>query len=44
VRVAVRNPVFDITPAELVTALITEHGVVTPPDSIKIRELLLRGA
>ena len=44
VRVAVRNPVFDITPAELVTALITERGVVTAPDSEKMRELLLRGA
>lgn len=29
------NPVFDITPAELVTALITENGVVRPePDAI----------
>jgi methylthioribose-1-phosphate isomerase len=29
--VAVRNPAFDVTPAELVTALITEVGVVRPP-------------
>jgi methylthioribose-1-phosphate isomerase len=43
-QVAVRNPVFDVTPAELVTALITERGVVAAPDSKKIRELLLRGA
>jgi methylthioribose-1-phosphate isomerase len=27
--VAVRNPAFDVTPAELVTALITEKGVVS---------------
>jgi len=30
--VAVRNPAFDVTPAELVTALITESGVVMAPD------------
>jgi methylthioribose-1-phosphate isomerase len=29
--VAVRNPAFDVTPAELVTALITEKGVVRSP-------------
>ena len=39
--VAVRNPVFDVTPAELVTALITERGVVFAPDATKMRELLL---
>lgn len=39
--VAVRNPVFDITPAELVTALITEKGVVRAPDRGKIASLLL---
>jgi methylthioribose-1-phosphate isomerase len=25
------NPAFDVTPAELVTAIITEHGVLRPP-------------
>lgn len=30
--VAVENPAFDITPARLVTAIITEHGVIRPPD------------
>ncbi len=29
--VAVRNPAFDITPAEYVTAFITEKGIVYPP-------------
>lgn len=29
--VGVRNPAFDVTPAELVTGLITEHGVLRPP-------------
>jgi methylthioribose-1-phosphate isomerase len=38
--VAVRNPVFDVTPAELVTGLITEKGVVPAPDAGKIRKLL----
>jgi methylthioribose-1-phosphate isomerase len=30
--VLVRNPAFDVTPAELVTALITERGVVHQPN------------
>jgi len=38
--VAVRNPVFDVTPAELVTGLITEKGVVPAPDAGKLRKLL----
>ena len=29
--VPVFNPGFDITPAELVTAIITEHGIIRPP-------------
>jgi methylthioribose-1-phosphate isomerase len=37
--VAVRNPVFDVTPAELVTALITERGVTYAPDRRKIEAL-----
>jgi len=27
----VRNPAFDVTPAELITAIVTEEGVVKPP-------------
>jgi methylthioribose-1-phosphate isomerase len=38
--VKVRNPSFDVTPAELVTALITEKGVVHKPDQDKLRKLL----
>ncbi len=38
--VAVRNPVFDVTPAELVTGLITERGAMPAPDAAKIRKLL----
>ena len=35
--IAVWNPAFDVTPAELITAIITEVGVLKPPygDSIK---------
>jgi methylthioribose-1-phosphate isomerase len=25
------NPAFDVTPASLITAIITERGVFTPP-------------
>ncbi len=38
--VTARNPVFDVTPAELVTALVTERGVLYAPDFEKIRSLL----
>jgi methylthioribose-1-phosphate isomerase len=31
--------VFDVTPAALVTALITEKGVVRSPDREKLRKL-----
>jgi methylthioribose-1-phosphate isomerase len=37
--VAVRHPAFDVTPAELVTALITEKGVVKNPSREKIAAL-----
>ena len=37
--VKVRNPAFDITPAELVTALITERGVVRNPNEVLLKEL-----
>jgi methylthioribose-1-phosphate isomerase len=37
--VAIRNPAFDVTPAELVTGLITEKGVVMQPDIEKLRRL-----
>jgi methylthioribose-1-phosphate isomerase len=37
--VQVRNPAFDVTPAELVTALITEKGVVSKPNKENIARL-----
>jgi len=37
--VKIRNPAFDVTPAELVSGLITEKGVVVQPDREKIAAL-----
>jgi len=37
--IAARNPVFDVTPAALVTALMTEKGVTYAPDRGKIKKL-----
>ena len=37
---AVRNPAFDVTPAALVTALVTERGVARPPDAASVAALL----
>lgn len=34
--VAVENPAFDVTPAEFVTAIITEHGVAEPPYELSL--------
>jgi len=38
--VAVYNPAFDVTPAELVTAIITEVGVLERPDRVGVDRLL----
>ncbi len=38
--VRVANPAFDVTPAGLVTALITEKGVVHAPTKAKLRALM----
>ncbi len=35
-----RNPAFDVTSADLITALITERGVIRKPDSDRVRALL----
>ena len=37
--VKVRNPAFDVTPAEYVAAIITEHGVARPPYVASLLEL-----
>jgi methylthioribose-1-phosphate isomerase len=36
----VRNPAFDVTPAALITALVTERGIARPPDTASIAALL----
>ncbi|WAP56419.1 S-methyl-5-thioribose-1-phosphate isomerase [Streptomyces sp. S465] len=36
------NPAFDVTPPELVTAIVTEHGVVSPVTADGIAELCSR--
>src|SRR4051812_46904526 len=36
----VRNPAFDVTPAELVTALVTERGVAAPPTAESVAGLV----
>ncbi len=38
-RVNAWNPVFDMTPASLVTAIVTERGIVMQPDKNKIAGL-----
>jgi methylthioribose-1-phosphate isomerase len=40
--VQVRNPSFDVTPAELITALITERGIVRPVGEAGVRALFAR--
>ena len=40
--VAAWNPAFDVTPAELVTAFITEHGVLRPPYTDSLAPVLAR--
>jgi len=38
--VAVVNPAFDVTPATLITAIITERGVITRPDRAGVARLM----
>jgi len=37
-----RNPAFDVTPAALVTALVTERGIARPVDATAVGALLAR--
>ncbi|MCK4248769.1 MAG: S-methyl-5-thioribose-1-phosphate isomerase, partial [Candidatus Omnitrophica bacterium] len=39
-RAKVYNPAFDVTPACLVTAFITEKGVIKPPYKTNLRKIL----
>ncbi|SDK99005.1 methylthioribose-1-phosphate isomerase [Modicisalibacter muralis] len=41
-NVKIFNPVFDITPAALIDAIVCEHGVIEPPNPTSIARLLGR--
>ena len=41
--VATYSPAFDVTPARLVTGLITEVGLIETPNTELIRDALARG-
>jgi methylthioribose-1-phosphate isomerase len=41
--VAVRNPAFDVTPAELITGIICEKGVVLSPTRERLQSLMSTG-
>ena len=36
------NPAFDVTPHDLITAVVTEKGIVRPPFDIGLREIMER--
>lgn len=36
-----RNPAFDVTPHRLVTAIVTENGIVYPPLNINLRKAVM---
>ncbi len=40
--VEVFNPVFDVTPADLIDVIVTERGIVERPDTAKLAQLLCR--
>lgn len=40
--VEVFNPVFDVTPADLVDVIVTEKGVTERPDTVKLAQLMCR--
>ena len=37
-----RNPAFDVTPHRLLTAIITEYGIILPPYKEKLAEIAMR--
>jgi methylthioribose-1-phosphate isomerase len=37
--VSVQNPAFDITPNELITAIITDKGIAEPPFEVSLKKL-----
>ncbi|WP_421555619.1 S-methyl-5-thioribose-1-phosphate isomerase [Pseudomonas kitaguniensis] len=40
--VAAYNPVFDVTPADLIDVIVTEKGIVERPDAAKLAKLMSR--
>jgi methylthioribose-1-phosphate isomerase len=42
--VAAAHPAFDVTPHELITAIITERGVIYPPYAETLRSVLMKNA
>ncbi|MHC6224560.1 S-methyl-5-thioribose-1-phosphate isomerase [Pseudomonas sp. X10] len=36
------NPVFDVTPADLIDVIVTEKGIVERPDTVKLAQLMCR--
>jgi len=40
-RFAARNPAFDVTPAGLITAIVTEHGAHPPPYDRSLRQAVV---
>lgn len=37
---AARNPAFDVTPSRLITAIVTEHGIVYPPYTRNLKAIV----
>ncbi|NCP88207.1 hypothetical protein GW829_12655, partial [bacterium] len=35
-----RNPAFDITPARLLSGIVTENGLVVPPFEISLKKMM----
>ncbi len=40
----VYNPAFDVTPPELITAIVTEEGVISPVTGVGLAELCARSS
>jgi methylthioribose-1-phosphate isomerase len=35
-----RNPAFDVTPSELITAIVTENGIIRPPYKVNLPDVV----
>ena len=43
VNAKARNPAFDVTPNRLITAIVTENGIVRPPFDVNLRKIAGEG-